>query len=250
MKNAKEDPADKGGHLERSVPVPGPTPAAVAREALLSPLVGCVCLILASNGALAGEAQQGQAARTRETNPPVRTDRFGDPLPEGAVFRLGTLRLRYARPLIQIAFSRDGKRVASWSWGLSARSSFWVGDQVRLWDLATGRQVRAFPAFFHPCFAFSPDGKTLAINGNGGVCFYDPATGKNLHRACEGPNFDPLCFSADGRTLYALGCLVIQSDAGGGSCPGPATQAGAGQIVTAASCHCCELSSLTRLRGF
>lgn len=59
-----------------------------------------------------------------------RTDPFGDPLPDGAVARLGTMRLR--QPGVRsLAFSKDGGTLAS------------GGDRpVQLWEVATGKLLR------------------------------------------------------------------------------------------------------------
>src|SRR5438034_11615896 len=44
-------------------------------------------------------------------DPPVRVDRFGDPLPEGAVMRLGTIRFRVPG-LAGVGFRPSGELVA------------------------------------------------------------------------------------------------------------------------------------------
>src|SRR5947209_7888543 len=60
-----------------------------------------------------------------------RPDLYGDPLPEGAVARLGSIRLRPGGAVSHLAFSPDGKRLAAWSEaGLS------------VWDADTGRELR------------------------------------------------------------------------------------------------------------
>jgi WD40 repeat protein len=136
----------------------------------------------------------GETSATRQA--PARTDRFGDPLPEGAVFRPGTLRLRHAGPLDHLAFCPNGKRIASLSYSK---------DLVRLWDRATGKQATALPTCaVYPFFAFSPDGKTLAVNGQAGLCLCEAATGTIRHQAV-GQHFSRFGFSPDSRTLYALG---------------------------------------------
>ena len=62
---------------------------------------------------------------------PPRTDLYGDPLPDGAVARLGSVRLRHAGLSDYICLP-DGKTV------LTAGN-----DRVlRFWDLATGRPTR------------------------------------------------------------------------------------------------------------
>src|SRR5689334_11391241 len=58
-------------------------------------------------------------------------DLYGDPLPAGALARLGSLRLRSADPLNCIAFAPDGKTLVS---GGSR------GRKVLFWDVESGRE--------------------------------------------------------------------------------------------------------------
>src|SRR5689334_6370209 len=60
-----------------------------------------------------------------------RTDLYGDPLPPGALARLGTIRLRHRAATI--AYSADGKTLLSFSRG---------DKTIRQWDPATGRERR------------------------------------------------------------------------------------------------------------
>src|SRR5262245_892153 len=106
------------------------------------------CLAVAPVAALQGGPllpdDQAQAAGGKS----ALTDLYGDPLPPGALARLGTLRLRMKDGAGAIALSPDGKAVAA------------AGhDAVRLWDAATGKEVRRFEGPFGSVWhlAFSPD---------------------------------------------------------------------------------------------
>jgi WD40 repeat protein len=86
---------------------------------------------------------------------PPRVDRHGDPLPPGALARLGTTRLRPGEAGGAFAVSPDGKLLAT-------------GEpyRLRLWDLADGKELRSLElprgvAVYE--IQFSPDGKRLAV---------------------------------------------------------------------------------------
>ena len=92
---------------------------------------------------------------------PGRRDLFGDSLPEGAVARMGTVRLRQRQGAMGVAFSPDGKKLVSTGWG----------DSIRLWDVRSGRMVRRFRGTERNgtfAVAFSPDSKTIANHRQGG----------------------------------------------------------------------------------
>src|SRR5207244_5877044 len=58
-------------------------------------------------------------------------DARGDPLPDGAVARLGTTRLRPGDWIRAMAFAPDGKRLAVWG-----------QERLTIYDTATGRELR------------------------------------------------------------------------------------------------------------
>ncbi len=101
-----------------------------------------------------------------------RTDVFGDPLPPGAVARLGTIRFRHLESQIwRFAVSPDGRTLAT-----AARRG------LTLWDMGTGKPLRRFSFDQEKyCLAFAPDGKSVAIGGMDCILHrIDLATGKEL----------------------------------------------------------------------
>jgi WD40 repeat protein len=78
-------------------------------------------------------------------------DQYGDPLPKGALARLGTLRLRHPGYIGSMLFSPDGKTLATTGNGA-----------VCLWDWASGKELPRLPAVHVGALAFSPDGQVLA----------------------------------------------------------------------------------------
>src|SRR6266446_3705662 len=81
------------------------------------------------------------SARSGENT--VRTDRYGDPLPAGALARLGTVRFH---SYSDATYSPDGKIIATTG-----------GHVVRLCEAATGKLVRELPADGVGRLIFSPD---------------------------------------------------------------------------------------------
>src|SRR5438132_6294998 len=116
---------------------------------LRSPLLTFLVLALA----FTADAGEGQ---------PRAKDLYGDPLPPGAVARLGTVRWRHGALVTFAAFLPDGKSVVS------------AGDDgyIRLWEFPSGKEIRRIvacppkdnmpgsssPSGFLISAALSPDG--------------------------------------------------------------------------------------------
>ncbi len=149
-------------------------------------------------------------------------DLHGDPLPAGALTRLGTVRFR--APSASVAYTADGKLLAAGG----------SDNKIRLLDPATGKIVRELAGHqartYQPpaqpkspfdllvssvgegnvtSVAFSPDGKVLASGGwDDMVRLWDVKTGEQLrvifaHKAMVAT----VAFSSDGKYLASRGGL-------------------------------------------
>ena len=129
-----------------------------------------------------------------------------DPLPAGAYLRLGTPRLRHA-VVWSIAWSPDGNWVASAAGGFD--------DSVRIWDAATGQEVRRLQGHNTGVayVSFSPDGHLAgSVDKKGGVYLWDTMTGKvvNVQQMAERA---VVVFAANGKSFASINkqgraCLV------------------------------------------
>src|SRR5262249_36512923 len=129
--------------------------------------------------------------------PLKKLDASGDPLPHGAVARIGTLRFRHPGPVDFVGYSGDGKLLITHS----------NDSAVRFWDAGAGKQVQSLKLTtrvvigagrYYPGarLLLSGDGKILLIGDNGAWKTVEVATGKTLKefRAESGEgggNFEP-----------------------------------------------------------
>src|SRR5262249_29912843 len=131
-----------------------------------------------------------QAADSTKKDRPIATDQYGDPLPTGAVARLGTARFRHDGDPRAIAFAENGKTlIVKTDFGYELfeaatgkkrqglnRLPLGVGITMVGGGISQGGKLKAFPAGTSmlagagrsfgnpdPYIAVSPDGMTLAI---------------------------------------------------------------------------------------
>jgi|SRR5579884_14024 len=143
--------------------------------------------------AAAVPAQQAEkpASEKQEHRP---ADLADDPLPEGAIARLGSMRFRHGHSVSSLTFLPEGKCLLA---------SDWSG--IYIWDAKTGRQLRRigqdFQTSLRSC-SLSADGKRLATTEHHGhtIQVWDVQSGKLV-----------LSFSQNGKELYAWGDKKVQA---------------------------------------
>jgi RNA polymerase sigma factor (sigma-70 family) len=126
------------------------------------------------------------------------TDRYGDPLPRGAINRLGTARFRQnefddGHAITRLLYSPDGHHLVS------------VGSEraVIVWDARTGRSLRRILA---QDAALSPDGRTLATTGRDVIQLWEFPSGRELKKCSTKAeeSYQEFAFSPDGTALTAI----------------------------------------------
>jgi RNA polymerase sigma factor (sigma-70 family) len=138
----------------------------------------------------------------REEKKQTQTDRYGDPLPPGALARLGTTRFRgVASGQMSVVFTRDGKGVITAG----------LESSARLWEVSTGKLIRQFGDLSRQrvhTVALSPNGRILAGRGgaDGGLRLWDIASGKLLAEGKgESADLVSLAYSPDGKRVASGG---------------------------------------------
>jgi RNA polymerase sigma factor (sigma-70 family) len=125
-----------------------------------------------------------------------QTDRHGDPLPPGALVRLGTVRFRHGNAIRSVAFSPDGKTIVT-----SGHD-----DALSFWDAETGREGKRFEGSFNQLTYF-PDGERVAAVRQESAVVVRAATGEVLHRFSLGKDrpISSVAVSKDGKSVAAGG---------------------------------------------
>jgi WD40 repeat protein len=148
------------------------------------------------------------------------SDALGDPLPAAALARLGSVRWRHGDSVAALAFSADGKFLASAGGADSSRAA------VHLWSAATGQRLRELHEPFATCVAFAPGGKVLITgSGVGAVRLWPLQGGEPRKLLADLGKVNAVTVSPDGRRVAAAGAngAVGQWDAATGEAFPPCT---------------------------
>jgi WD40 repeat protein len=207
-----------------------------------------VCLILITLS-LRDEPLAAGSKADPKSDQKLRTDLYGDPLPPGALARMGTLRFRHVYGVHLLTFSRDGKLIASadgkervyYLWdaatgnergrftnekgqafpALSPDSKLLArhwDKEIQLLELPSGKEIRRFGNGLDRVYAltFSPDGKILAVGvSRCGVTLWDVTTGKEILRIKEGLDYvwmAGIVFAPNGKTLALARASLPESE--------------------------------------
>ncbi len=159
-----------------------PTAAAVAlargflrpmlpiKLALLSALV--TIGVVAGGMALRSPSEPRPSGSGDENRSPTvaapKEDAHGDPLPDGAIARLGTVRFNHGDGLHALFFSADGKTIYSEG-----------GGNIRFWDAADGKELDRLMA--KPPFTSADDQTILLPNSKTLITLYEGFEGDVAH---------------------------------------------------------------------
>ncbi len=173
-------------------------------------LPGCSRLAKDRSKALQAPFARGLPAPSNRYEPsrlpvaPSRKDLYGNPLPIGAIARMGSGRSRHgaAAKVISLSFSPDAAMLASQG----------VDDTIRLWEIASGRPLQLIrkgtsdSLFDGYQVVFTHDGRLLVSGGDDHtIRLWESNTGREVLRISLGPLRAPaLAVSPDDRTLAVV----------------------------------------------
>jgi WD40 repeat protein len=132
-----------------------------------------------------------------------RTDLVGDPLPEGVIMRLGSIRFRQRTKLFQseVSFAPDCKTLA-------VTCSDEAGSGVLLLDVATGKVIRRLDVPGNVKLGevvFSPDGKLLLAVGERELFILETDKDSTFGRFLKRDGASCFAFLPDHKSLVAAG---------------------------------------------
>ncbi|SRR5579883_1972942 len=167
--------ADSLCHLNGSVPAAISALASGILPALKLRIIGLALVLLTAVGLgtvlsflpfpIAEKAAPSTpAAPPAQAKDEPRRDRYGDPLPPGAIARLGTQRWRASGDVETLAFTPDGQTVLAVSPAGNPLADSPPPNGLCLFDVVSGKRIRYIrpPSTFFGRVALSADGKRLA----------------------------------------------------------------------------------------
>jgi RNA polymerase sigma factor (sigma-70 family) len=189
------------------------------------------------SAAAAQPAAEPKVERARRT----RADLYGDPLPPGALVRMGTVRFRPADWVRSLAFLQGGKIVVStghkgikfwetatgeelnrmeapgggvWRFAVSPHAKLLAAgcfdDRTRIWDLATRRELQTLPTPPTHALAFSQNGRLLATCGVHALQLWDWAAGQEAVRiGVQMPGPQGIVFTADDQEVIGWDFFTV-----------------------------------------
>lgn len=141
-----------------------------------------------------------------------RTDLQGDPLPAGAIARMGTARFHHPGGIVAGAYAPDGKTI------LAVGPEDKDGYSLRFWDTFTGKETARVKAAVSGVrgAAFTPDGRIAGLCTDHCINLYDVKSGELLRSFTpkgqeRGAATLSFAFSPDGK-LVAAGCMEYRED--------------------------------------
>jgi WD40 repeat protein len=155
-------------------------------------LIGTILLLDQAGG------QGGQGGQPSEPMPKhqskIGVDSLGDPLPPGAILRLGTTRFHHLDAIDALTFSPDGRMLISSD-----------NNVVRAWNMSTGQELPPFRVENASGVVFLPCGKKLAVAQlEEGIVLYDMARRPVRRITDKGHGAGMLGVSPDGAILASL----------------------------------------------
>jgi WD40 repeat protein len=154
-----------------------------------------------------------------------RLDINGDPLPYGAIARLGSVRFQptghvidrdhpryFFRAEVATALSPDGTAIATATYGREG------GSRITFMDTRTGKTLRTrdMRGFSHDHMLFTPDGKGLVSHGTSGISLADVTGefGKSIDITdSSGPialTFGPIALTSDGKLIAGQARMFVR----------------------------------------
>ncbi len=126
-------------------------------------------------------------------------DRLGNPLPNGAVSRLGTTRLRYGRPVADICYLPDGRGIVA------------IDTRIEIWDLAHGKMLSEHKIAGDRIVDICPrlDGEALLIaQRDGQLHEWDLINSRDLHSWPTGQeSLRCVSYSPDRKRVLTIGSV-------------------------------------------